>query len=129
MVNDYYALTNKYVASAVFRQYIPFGRVKRFAFFTDVVLEGGGFQSKFAHDVPVKGTFSTGYTFGLGVTPGLVAFATNDVAFEVSIGVVGINYTHTNQVHNQVYNGSVDSANLNLRINLLSVNFGVAFYL
>ncbi len=129
VVNDFYTLTNRYTASAVFRQYIPFGAVKRFAFFTDISLEGGAFQSKFAHDVPVHGTYATGYTFGLGITPGLVAFATNDVAFELSIGIAGVNFTHTDQVHNQVYYGDVDSANFNFRIDLFSIGFGVAFYL
>ncbi len=129
IVNDFYALTNEYTVMAVYRQYIPFGRVKRFAFFTDISLEGGFFQSKFAHDVPVHGTLSEGYTYGLGITPGLVAFATNHVAFELSIGVAGINFTHTEQVHNQVYYGESDSANFNFRINLLSIGFGVSFYL
>ncbi len=129
VVNDYYALTNSYTMMAVYRRYIPFGGVKRFAFFTDISLEGGAFQSKFAHDVPVHGTFSEGYTFGLGITPGLVAFATNDVAFEVSIAVAGIEFTHTDQVHNQVYYGEADAANLSFKLNLLSVGFGVSFYL
>lgn len=129
VVNDFYALTNGYTAMAVFRQYIPFGGVRRFAFFTDISLEGGTFQSKFAHDVPVHGTFSEGYSVGLGVTPGIVAFATNDVAFEVTIGVAGIGFTHTDQVHNQVYFGEVDAASLSFKINLLSIGFGVSFYL
>ncbi len=129
VVNNYYALTNNYVASAVFRQYIPFGRVKRFAFFTDISIEGGGFQTKFAHDEPVHGTYSTGYTFGASITPGIVAFATNDIAFEITIGAAGANFTHTNQVHNQVYAGTADYANLNFTINLLSIGFGVSFYL
>ncbi len=129
VVNDFYGLTNSYTAMAVFRQYIPFGNVKRFAFFTDISLEGGGFQTKYAHDYPVKGTFSTGYTFGVGLTPGIVAFATNDVAFEVSIAIAGASFTHSEQVHNQVYSGYVDSANFNFKLSLLSVGFGVSFYL
>ncbi len=129
VVNDFYALTNSYSARAIFRQYIPFGSVKRFAFFTDISLEGSMFQSKFAHDEPVHGTFSEGYSVGLGITPGIVAFATNDVAFELTIGVAGVGFTHTDQVHNQVYFGEVDTASYNFKIDLLSIGFGVAFYL
>ncbi len=128
-VNNYYALTNSYTAMVVLRQYIPFGGVKRFSFYTDIMLEGGAFQSKFAHDIPVHGTFSQGYTCGLGITPGLVAVATNDIAFEVSIAVAGLEFTHTEQVHNQVYYGSADAASMSFKLNILSVGFGVSFYL
>lgn len=129
VVNDFYALSHSYIGSAVMRQFIPLGHAKRFALFADIELEGGGFQSKFANDVPVKGTYSTGYTMGLGITPGIVAFATNDVAFEVSVGMLGVNYTHTDQVHNQVYTGSVDASNLNFKVNLLTIGLGVSIYL
>ncbi|MFI3288749.1 MAG: hypothetical protein SNH55_05515 [Rikenellaceae bacterium] len=129
VVNDFYALSHSYVGSAVVRQYIPIGKAKRFALFSDIELEGGRFQSKFANDYPVKGTFSEGYTMGFGVTPGIIAFATNDVAFEVSVGMLGVGYTHTEQVHNQVYVGEVNSSKLNFKINLLTIGLGVSIYL
>ncbi len=129
VVNDFYSLSHSYIGAVVLRRYIPLGAAKRFALFADIELEGGGFQSKFANDVPVKGTFSKGYTMGLGITPGIVAFATNDVAFEVSVGMLGVNYTHTDQVHNQVYTGTVDASNLNFKINLLTIGLGVSIYL
>ncbi len=129
VVNDFYALSHSYVASAVVRQYIPLGRAKRFALFADMEVEGGGFQSKFANDEPVKGTYSKGYSVGVGVTPGIVAFATNDVAFEVSVGMLGVNYSHTDQVHNQVYEGNVDYSSMNFKVNLLAIGLGVSIYL
>ncbi len=128
VVNDFYSLSHSYIGSFVARQYIPLGKAKRFALFADIELEGGGFQSKCANDDPVKGTFSKGYTVGAGITPGIVAFATNDVAFEISVGMLGVSYTHTDQVHNQVYTGSVDSSSMNFKINLLSIGLGVSIY-
>ncbi len=129
VINDFYALSHSYVGSAVVRQYIPLGKAKRFALFSDIELEGGRFQSKFANDYPVKGTFSEGYTMGFGVTPGIVAFATNEVAFEVMVGVMGVGYSHTTQIHNQVYEGVVDTTSLSFKLNLFSVGLGVSFYL
>lgn len=129
VVNDFYALEHSYIGSAVVRQYIPLGKAKRFALFADMEIEGGGFQSKYASDEPVKGTFSKGYTIGAGITPGIVAFATNDVAFEVSVGMLGVSYTHSDQVHNQVYTGEANSSSLNFKINLLTVGLGVSIYL
>lgn len=128
-VNDFYALEHSYSASAVARQYIPLGRARRFALFADLEVEAGGFQSKFANDAPVSGTFAQGYTLGIGVSPGIVAFATNDVAIEVSIGMLGASYAHTDQVHNQIYVGEIDSSSLSFKINLLSIGLGVSIYL
>ncbi len=128
-VNDFYALEHSYIASAVVRQYIPLGGAKRFALFADMEFEGGGFQSKFANDEPVKGTFSRGYTMGLGISPGIVAFATNDVAIEVSVGMLGVGYTHTDQAHNQVSTGEVNYSSMNFKINLLTIGLGVSIYL
>ncbi len=129
VVNDFYALQHSYSMSAVMRQYIPLGQAKRFALFADIELEGGGFQSKFANDEPVSGTFSRGYSMGIGVSPGIVAFATNDVAIEVSVGMLGASYTHADQVHNQIYAGESNYSNLSFKINLLTIGLGVSIYL
>ncbi len=125
---DYYVLQHNYTAMAILRQYIPLGTAKRFALFAETRLEVGGTRSKFAFDQPVVGTFSRGYSVGLGVVPGIVAFATNNVAFEVSVGMLGVGYSYTEQVHNQIYFGEVESTNLSFKLNLLSVGLGVGFY-
>lgn len=125
----YYALEHSYSGVAVWRQYIPLGESKRFALFTEMQLSAGGSQSKFAADQPVKGTYQTGYHLGLGVVPGLVAFATNNMAIEVSVGVMGVEYSHTRQVHNQIRVGNRSSSNMNFKVNIFSIGLGFAFYL
>ena len=126
-VNDYYSLRHSYSVAVIWRQYIPLGRNKRFALFNEMQLSGGGTQARFAKDSPVKGTYETGYTFSLGVSPGIVAFATNNMAVEVNVGVMGITYTHTKQVHNQVTVGKRDASNF--KVNIFSIGLGMAFYL
>ena len=69
------------------------------------------------------------YTFSLGVSPGIVAFATNNMAVEVNVGVMGITYTHTKQVHNQVTVGKRDASMMNFKVNIFSIGLGMAFYL
>ncbi|MFI3261389.1 MAG: hypothetical protein R3Y26_00625 [Rikenellaceae bacterium] len=129
VVNDFYALEHSYTASAIVRQYVPLGRAKRFAFFVDGELEGGGFQSKFANDEPVHGTFSRGYSLGIGLSPGIAAFATNNVAIEVTVGMLGANFIHMDQAHNQVYAGELNYSSLNFKINLLTIGLGFSIYL
>ena len=128
-VNDYYSLRHSYSVAVIWRQYIPLGRNKRFALFNEMQLSGGGTQARFAKDSPVKGTYETGYTFSLGISPGIVAFATNNMAVEVNVGVMGITYTHTKQVHNQVTGGKRDASMMNFKVNIFSIGLGMAFYL
>lgn len=125
----YYSLKHSYSAAAIWRQYIPLGQNKRFALFSEVSLSIGGHQSKFAADSPVRGTYETGYSASLGVSPGLIAFATNTMAIEVSVGVMGIGYTRSHQVKNQVRSADVTTSNMNFKVNLLSVGLGISFYL
>ncbi len=82
-----------------------------------------------AFDSPVTGVYATSQEVSLGMVPGVVAFATNSVAFEITIGVFSASYMHVDQVKNQIYEGSIDSSNMNFKINLLSIGLGVAFYL
>ena len=125
----YYSLKHNYTVALVWRQYIPLGRDKRFALFTETTLAGGGHQTKFAANQPVRGTFETGYEFSLGVSPGLIAFITNTMAIELNIGVMGLHYKHSEQVQNQVETAKVDTSYMNFSINILSVGLGVSFYL
>ncbi len=128
-IEGYYVLRHSYEGAAIWRNYIPLGKSKRFAIFTDVQLSAGGIQGKYAEGQPVRGTYETGYSLGLGVTPGLVAFATNNMAFEVSVGVMGINYSCVEQLHNQVAKGTRTSSSMNFKVNILTIGLGVAFYL
>ena len=128
-VNDYYSLRHSYSVAVIWRQYIPLGRNKRFALFNEMSLAAGGTQARFANDSPVKGTYETGYTLSLGISPGIVAFATNNMAVEVNVGVMGISYTHTKQVHNQVSVGKRNTSMMNFKVNIFSIGLGMAFYL
>ena len=127
--NNYYSLRHNYSVAAIWRQYIPLGRNKRFALFNETQLSVGGTQARFTNDSPVKGTYETGYTLSLGISPGIIAFATNNMAVEVNVGVMGISYTHTKQVHNQVTVGKRNTSMMNFKVNIFSIGLGMAFYL
>lgn len=128
-ITDYKAVRHNYTVAAIWRQYIPLGRSRRFAIFNEISLGAGGTQSIFAADQPIRGTFERGYTISLGISPGLMAFATNDVAIEVNVGVMGINFSDVKQVHNQIEEGRRRTSNMNFKVNLLSIGVGVSFYL
>ncbi len=128
-VSNYKAVRHSYNVAAIWRQYIPLGQSKRFAIFNEISLGAGGLQSIYAAGQPIKGTYEQGYSISLGVSPGLMAFATDEIAIEVNVGVMGITFSDVKQVHNQIYDGNRRSSNMNFNVNLLSIGVGVSFYL
>lgn len=128
-VDYYYMLKHSYNVAAIWRQYIPLGYTKRIGLFAEFQLAMGGSQAKFAEGSPIRGTFSRGFDISVGANPGVVAFMTDNIALEVNVGILGLGYSHTKQLHNQVTTGVTSSSMMNFKINILSIGMGVAFYL
>lgn len=130
-VDDLYELKHSYSAMVVLRNYITLGSSKRFALFNETQLGMGGGQSKVVTNdgSSVTGTYATSTDFSIGVAPGIVAFINNYTAVEVSVGVLGLNFSKVKQTTDQVYVGERSSSSANFRINLFSIGLGIAFYL
>ena len=75
------------------------------------------------------GTYQDIYKFNIGVIPGLTAFFTENVALEVSVGLIGLDYQKTIQNTNQVEFSVSETSGANFKVNLLAVNLGLSFYL
>lgn len=130
-VNDLYQLKHSYGAIGILRNYINLGTSKRFALFAETRLEFGGSQSKVVTKKgdSLTGTYTKTTDFGLGVAPGIVAFINNYTAVEVSVGVLGLNFSKVKQTTDQVYIGERSSGSANFKINLFSIGLGIAFYI
>jgi hypothetical protein len=76
-----------------------------------------------------RGTYSKNIGVSLGLQPGIVAFITNNAAVELSIGVLGVGFDRVMQTKNQIEEGETRSFDTNFKLNLLSVGFGMSFYL
>lgn len=134
---DYmHQIKQEYTGAIFWRQYIPIGHSNRFAIFTEIQLCFSGGQSNIVAEDGVvegyqkyRGTYANHFGTSIGLQPGIVAFATNNMAFEISIGVFGIGYEHTKQIHNQVEVGNVKTSTMNFKVNLFSIGFGASFYL
>lgn len=127
--SDCYLLSHSFSAMAIMRQYIPLGDNRRFALYNEIQLSGGGSQAKYSYDSPVQGTYSTSRDFALNFTPGVTSFITNKVAIEINVGAMGLSYAKTKQLHNQVEVGETITNLFNFNINILSLGFGVTYYL
>ena len=130
-LNDAYMITHSYYGTAFFRSYASIGNSKRFGFYNDIQVTMGGGQTKMTlgKGETQVGTYQTSKELEVGIVPGLVAFFNNFAAVDVSISVLGFNIKRIEQATNQVYKGDLKSTAANFRLNLLSVNLGVSFYI
>lgn len=130
-VENLYSISQNYSAMAVFRNYISFGRGRRFGLFNEVQLQIGGGESKIANGrgKDLTGTFERSWDVNIGLAPGLIMFLNNYSAIEVNVGVLGFSYNHTKAVTDQIYDASRYGKSARFKINLFSITFGVAFYL
>lgn len=130
-MDNLYSINHSYTGTMAFRQYMSLGGTTRFGFFNEVQLALGGGQSKICSGsgVNLTGTYSTNFSFDVGLAPGLIVFLNNYSALEVNVGVLGFNYTKNNFITDQVYYANMRHSSANFKINLFSITFGVAFYI
>lgn len=127
-LKDVSHLKHTYTGTLFYRYYMGLGQSQRFAFFTEVQLGLGGSQAK-QNLSEENGMFEKSFNVSLGFTPGVAAFITNNLALEVSINLLGLNYKDVEQISNQVSVGHRTTSSLACKINLLSLGFGISFYL
>ena len=99
--------------------------------FAELQLGASFAQSKNTVDVSsvIKGSFVEKYKIFFGVNPGFTAFLTNHMAMELSLGMLGISYGWSDQVHNQVAQGSTDAAAASFMVNPAAISLGLCYYL
>ena len=129
-IKDYKTIRHVFTASAFLRTYINIGNSGRFGMYNDVRVSFGGGQGKILNGEgkELVGTYEKIQNIGLTLAPGIAVFATDFLAIGASVGILGFNYSKTEQITNQVYQGSFESFSANFKINLLSVNLGLQFY-
>lgn len=129
-VRDCYQINHKYSAYAFYRAYIPLAGAKRIALIADLMLGGSYKQGKAFYPGKdyIKGTYEEKYAVELAVDPGIVAFLSDRLALEFNVGMFGVSYGWTQQVHNQVQAGNSDSTSAGFMVNILSLAVGMSYY-
>lgn len=132
-LSDLRYIGHSHKASMFLRNYMPIGKSKIFAFFTEIDATYAQTISKNStgrvEEKTYDGTFLNTHAVELGFVPGLTAFVTNFAAVECSIGVLGLNYKWGEATANRVEKSEIKSGGANFRFNLFSVNLGMTFYL
>ena len=128
--SNHYFKSQSYVGQFAVRNYVPLFGSRVFAMFNEVRIGGTKSQGKsFQYDGDEKnGTFSDGYALNIGVYPGVTAFLTNSLSFELALSVLECNYSYTKQTKNQVYTSSLSHFGTTFKPNLLGLSFSIMYY-
>ena len=126
-IRDVRYFTESYSASLFYRNYIGLNRGKRFAIFNEVDVTVGGGKTRFkrTYDGKPKDTHTTITSGSINFSPGAVVFIQEQIAFNVSFGVFGLNFKNEKQVTDGVYEGKRFSSGANFRFNIFNINFGM----
>lgn len=129
-IRDYGYFRQSYTGSLTLRDYMPIEGSKRFSLFMEGRLTGGYAQGEnYKMEEGLKhGVYQDIYKGSLNLVPGICIFITNSVAFEVGIGVMGLNVQKVVQTENQVKTSTLLQSGANFHINLLSIEFGTHVY-
>jgi hypothetical protein len=129
-LSNHYFRSHKYTAAATIRNYIPLFGSKIFALFNEGRLIGGFGQSKSYQitDTGKDGSFTDNYSLSLGLNSGLCTFVTNDFAFEVSLDVLGFEYSTSHQTRNQVYESDFSHFGASYKVKLTTINFSLVYF-
>ncbi len=129
-VSDYSYLSHGISTSGFLRTYMGLGNSKVFGFFNELSITYGYSQGKTISGTgkDLTGTYQKVNKLKIGATPGLTAFVTNNLAVEVSINLLGLDFQWINQTTNQVEKGSFRRSSANFKINIFSVNIGLCTY-
>ncbi len=130
-LSDYKDKSHTVSGSFFIRTYLNLGDSKRFGLFNEARVTYGYGQSNVEDGTgdELKGTHQIKQNLNFGVAPGIACFINDYVAVEAAIDVLGLDFKWYDQKTNQVETGKRTSSGANFKINLLSINLGITFYL
>lgn len=130
-VENYVATSNTYTAALFIRTYLNLGDSKRFGLFNEARVSYGYSESNSSSGTgtDLSGIYQLKHNLNIGVAPGITCFINDYVAAEASVNVAGLNFNWYDQTKDQVYQGKRTSSSANFKINLLSIDLGIVFYL
>lgn len=129
LANNYY-LGHTYTGSISGKYYNSIARSKRFAFFSELRATVAYGQNKtYTIDEGLKhGNYQEKFSAALSVVPGVCIMVMPNVAVELGLEVMGLEWTNTVQTTNQVDASTFNSFGIHYSLDLLSTELGVVLY-
>lgn len=128
-VEDLYSVGDKWGASVFARKYLVLGHTGRFALYADMGVDFSLSHSKLSNrqDGQIKGTYQKEWYAGIFVKPGVSFYLNDSFSMQAGIGLVKLGMNNTDQVHNQVAEGSRRGFAASYFVDLLALNVGFTF--
>ncbi|WP_163322598.1 hypothetical protein [Draconibacterium mangrovi] len=125
-------LKRGFAVSPGFRSSVPLTPNERLSFFTEFGFTLGG-NSSLTRDIrnidEMNKTHKKEFIFGVGLSPGITFFAMENFAFEVQLNnVLGYKLNVARSSVNEGPESKQVRQNVDFRINLLSLDLGLAYY-
>lgn len=129
-LGNHYHIGHEYTVALTGRYYMPIAGSKRFAFFSELNLEGGYGQGKTysINEGRKEGVYYDEYSLSLAVAPGVSAFVMKNIALELSLDLMSLDWTNIHQVANQVDYSNSNSFGIHYNIDLLSTKLALVLY-
>lgn len=127
-LHDILYKSSSYSAAVTFTQYLGIARKGRFGVFNEVELALSGGNSDFNRPFngEMRKTHTTTFQAALNFSPGVCVFVLDQVSFNVSLGVFGLNIKNEKQKVNGEELGWRTTSGANFRFNIFNINFGIA---
>lgn len=127
-LHDIMYKSNGYSASITLSQYLGIARKGRFGVFNEVELLFAGNNSDFhrPYNGELRKTHTTTFETALNFSPGVCVYMVDQLSFNVSLGVFGLNIKHSKQKVDGEDLGSRTTSGANFRFNIFNINFGIA---
>lgn len=126
--------TNQNLASLTFtpfiRNYFPLTKKNRFYLFTQTGIQfgfGNGNESTSTGSLTINTDIQKN-VYGIAFTPGVIMVVNKGFAFEVNVGVLGLNYSKETKTTPGEPQSVLKETNFDLNINLLKLNLGLSYY-
>ncbi|MCQ2153448.1 MAG: hypothetical protein MJY44_02595 [Bacteroidales bacterium] len=128
-VNDYNVIKHDIGGVIFCRKYLTLGTSGRFALYIDAGLKLAGGEGKISDRQlnGIVGTYEKNFKIALNVNPGVAMYVTDHLVMGIGVGILGIECSWAEQVHNQIATGSRDGFGAAYMLNILAISFG-AYY-
>lgn len=124
------SITRVYDFTPVFRSAIPLTKNERLSFFVDIGFTLG-YETSLVRNTKnfdeIDKTYSEGFHFRAGISPGVTFFAIESFAFEVALNVLGYDLLIKEQTVNDESQSRIVEQKIDANIDLLSLQLGLAY--
>jgi hypothetical protein len=113
------------------RSYFPLTKNKRLSLFNETKVNfgfGNGESEWYKNGEQTSFDTSDTFMFGIGLSPGVTFFALENFCFEIQLDVLGYKYEKVTTIDETGEEITTISNNVDFTLNLLTLNFGLAYY-